>query len=331
MSKILNIEILRYLKSPLTYGFLVLPSLIYFILINIVSVPYALSNTIFFQTIFISFFAYGNRIIVYQKNQTLKMKINNSKRKQIEFTISILLITLTMLLSSLVMPIIFSTIMCHSNKWIMENQYWYFLESDPINVNSVLLSGLDQNYLLLTSSFLLWLQFSFAFTLLCFVSFSFSNLLIKLSKDQLLYFSISTSFSIILIIFSDSFIKNIYILGENEYTRNNNFIDSFFWNFLKKLNPFFWANKLLMNTIIADQFSGVWSSSLPTGIDAAGTYSTTYFNIFHIGTNINLYDTSDRLIFINQIELIQIMNLFVPIISSASFIVFSFLISEVWT
>ncbi len=335
MLKIIKVEIQQYFKEPLIYGFFLLPILLMFVFTLVLSKPEALASIIFIQMLLVSLFVYGNKVMVY-RNDTLRKKVNNSKLSKIKITGALLIINVVFIISSLMIPIIWTMLDVHSLSWASENQWWYFVEGTTINKS--LEKGLTQTMLLFNSTFTTWLQFLFAFTTNMALTLGFAHLVACTSKDDIRYFSLSIIISIVVILISNIFKKDMYVMTDGAYVMDSMTIKNGFWNVLKNINPFYWSNQLLKNTIIADQFSGTYVlgdissgvfTSSGTPIIMEGLWTPSYYNVFHLGTNANPTVNTSRPVCIDGIELSQILTIASPMIFSFSFASLSLMIEEV--
>lgn len=337
MFKILKIETKQYLKDPLIYGFFVLPIILIAVFSLALSKPMSLSSVIFIQTMLVTLFIYGNKIMIY-KNDTLRKKVNNSKLKNINITLSLIIINFVFILLSLVIPLFWMSIDVHSVKWAEENQWWYF-NTNGYN-HSQLQNGLLEEFLLFNASFLMFIQFMYAYLITNLVCFSFAHIMAKFSKDDVRYFSISIIFSILILLTSNIFTKDNYVMTDGAYVQDSMIIKNGLWKVIRNVNPFYWTNQMLANTIVADVFSGSWQAGemnyvnvSPDGITniipLEGWWTPAYYNIFHIGTNANPEINTQRPIVLSGIEVYQIALLFIPLLFGTSFIISSFIIGEV--
>ncbi len=344
MFKILRIETKQYFKDPLVYGFFVLPIILLITFSIVFDLPTSLSSTLFIQTLFISLFIYGNKIMLY-RNETIYKKINNSRIKWRQIIAALIIINIIFIMLTMMLPMIIVLTKTHSAAWMEENQYWFFLNADNVNIstetavntNEVLKSGLTTNLLLLNSTMATFAQFLFAYFIINFISMSFAHLLAISSKNQIKYFSLAITLSLIIILVSDIFSKDMYVMTDGAYTQDSLMINNGLWQIIKKINPFYWSNQLLMNTIVADQFSGTYTAlETPAIYDYDGItitlnyyWTPSYYNVFHVGTtadpNVNLY----RPVVIENCEMTQLLTLFVPIITPLSFTAWSLLVTEV--
>lgn len=255
MFRIIRLEINQYIRDPLVYGFFLLPFLLLLAFTPLFGVPRTLSTIIFIQTLLVSLFVYGNKIMVY-KNQTISKKITNSNLSWKKIILSLIIINVVFTYMTLLIPMIYAVTNSHSVKWIEENQFWYF--STTTFDNTILKAGLDQEYLLFTSTIYTWLQFLYAYFMVNLLTLSFASLLAFWSKDQVKYFSLTIVLSLIIILVSSVFSKDMYIMTTDAYTLDSQMISNGLWQLFKRVNPFYWVNQLLVNSIVADAKSGNW-------------------------------------------------------------------------
>ncbi len=336
MIKILRIEFMQYIKDPLIYGFFILPIILFIALSSVFSIPVALSSVTFIQMLLISFFVYGNKIMIY-KNDTIKKKINNSKVNWLQIISALLILNILTIFSTLLIPFLITMTQSHSLTWLYENQWWFFMTSKN-NVNSVLAAGLPDNFLLFNSNFSTFMQFFYVYVMTNFICLSFAHLLTCASKDQVRYFSITITLSLVIILISDIFSKDMFIMTDGAYTQDSQMINNGLWQTIKRINPFYWVNEMLMNSIVADTYSGNWEAgtidsgyvdSLGNAINLNGIWTPSYFEIFHVGTNANPNINTQRPVAIQKCEVSQLLTIFVPIITPLSFTTWSFVLTEV--
>ncbi len=327
MYKIFLIEFKKTFKSPITIGYLFFPTIIFFVFLLSFDIPYSLSFTIMVQTLFISLFFYGSKIIDYNY-ASIKKKIKNSHIKNINVTTSILFLSLIILFLSFLIPLIYSLINVDSLSKFVDKQYSYFnndLDSGGLIMADELEKGLNKNLLLFNSNWSQFFQFVFALFFAIGSCFSISHFIAKRIKNSSTYFSFVFLIFILIIIFSSFITKQVFVLKDNEYTRNITLVQNKFFLLIKYINPFFWINQLLMNTIIADVNSGEYVEGLfppDSAINATGTFVPSYYNIFDIGTSIgnSNFDSSEfesynRIVYLYRIEIIQLFILVFPIFS----------------
>ncbi len=335
MFKILKIEFQQYIKEPLMYGFFLLPIVLLIIFSLALPKPDALASVIFVQISLVSSFVYGNKVMVY-RNDTLRKKVNNSSLKRSSIISALIIINVLFILLSLMVPIMWVMMTTHSASWAYDNQWWFFATSTGIN--TALAKGLDQNMLLFNSNLFTWFQFILAYAITNAICISFSHMLAFSSKDEVRYFSLSIILSILIILISNVFTKDMFVMTDGAYVQNSMTIKNGMWKTIRNLNPFYWTNQLLTNTIVADMYSGSYESGeVMTGIFTnsgaeiimEGFWTPVYYNIFHIGTNADPNINIARPIFVEGCEIAQILTLASPMIFTLSFASVSLLLMEV--
>ncbi len=335
MFKIFKIEAQQYLTEPLAYGFFILP----IVLLTVFSLglprPYALSSTIFIQVMLVSLFIYGNKIMVY-RNATLEKKVNNSQLSKFKITAALVLLNFVFIIISLLVPVIWVMIDTHSAGWAYENQWWYFTSGDWFNYS--LLNGLTEEMLLFNSTMSTFIQFMYAYVVLNLICLSFAHIMTYLAKDDVRYFALSTILAITIILVSNIFSKNMYVMSEGAYVQDSMTIKNGFWKLMRDLNPFYWTNQMLINTVVADVHSGSYVvGEYDTGIVTEGSVSIVlegvwtpaYYNIFHIGTNADPTINTQRPVIIDRCEIYQVLTIASPLVTGLSFASVSLLIGEV--
>ncbi len=335
MFKILKIELQQYLKEPLVYGFFIFPLILLTVFSLGIPKSYALSSTIFIQVILVSLFVYGNKVMVY-RNDTLRKKVNNSNLSKYKITFALLLLNFVFILITLMVPIIWVMIDIHSVAWAEENQWWYFANSTGINAS--LEKGLTEEMLLFNSNMMTFAQFIYAYIVLNIISLGFAHLVTCVSKDNVRYFALSTILAIVIILISNIFSKDMYIMTEGAYVQNSMTIKNGFWKTMRNTNPFYWTNQMLMNTVVGDMHSGEYiEGAIDTGIVTDngfpiftdGWWTPAYYNIFHVGTNADPMVNIARPVVIESCEISQILTIVSPLISGLSFVMIALIISEV--
>ena len=322
MYRIFLVETKKYIKSPTLVGYFLIPILLYSLIFFLKDGAYALSFTIFTQILFISLFVYGNKIKDYH-NDTMMKKINNSDVSLLQITIVQFLLANAILFISLTVPLVYSVISIDSLSYFTQNQYAFYDTLGEDQTLSIMNQGLPIDLLLFNSNSETRLQFLFALVFVDLAIFSIAHLITTFIKKTSLYFTTVLSLFVIIILFSSLLNKQIFILSDEQYTRDITAIQNKFFLFLKYLNPFYWMNQILMNTIIADMYSGHFEAGeVPDGVVSFGTFYPSYFDIFHIGTdfsnldNANIdYEQIGRPIFLESIEIFQILILITPVIS----------------
>lgn len=326
MIKILRIETIHKLKDPLTYGFLLIPLFVFFALTFVFDDIYSYSGTLFIQSILVSFFIYGNRRIGY-RNESIQKKLKSSKVSEYKVIFTLGMITSIFYLISILSPTIIVLATNHSLGWVDKNMYKVFID-DVLLVNNMQ-QGLNGNYILFTSNFYTFFQFAISLTLLITIGILASEVLIRITKDQTNYFASAISITIVIFMFGDIFVKNIYVLSDGVYTKNNTIVANPFWNTIKKIDPFYWVNKMVMNTVIADTLSGTWIDGNAGVVGAKGIYEVAYFNVFHVGTKLLEGTTSNRPLIFNNINIEQLCTILVPITTTISISMFLTIDTEV--
>lgn len=354
MFKILNVETTKYIKSPSLLGYFLSP-LIYFALIYVLIGPaVALTFTIFVQTLFMALFVYGTKIKDYS-NDTMKKKMNNSKLSMwqvylVQYFLSNIILVISLLIPLLVVVIkVESLSHFEANQYSIWSQYSNFSD-DWLTWDSIAQENFINTYnngiwgpstnLLLFNSFqadngvALFFNWVFALFVVNVSLYSFAHVLTTVLKDSSRYFSLSLSLFILIILFSSITTKDIVVLNNSDaYGRMIPVIKNKTLNSLKIINPFYWINQLLMNATIADWASGDFTfanefEELPNiinpdlgGVSAPGIYQASYFNIFHIGTDVESIGTIDNLnrtAYFEMVELWQILALLSPILFSVT-------------
>jgi len=315
MFRIILVELKKYLTSPILIMYLIFPLFPFIMITLTLDMPTALTFVIFLQTLFISLFVYGSRLKNY-RSETITKKINNSKIKHSNPTIALLLISLMILFFSLLLPFIITMFSVYSISSFSKHQFSISInDQNPGHIKEALGMGLDKNLLLFNSNILQFLQFIFALTIVVGSIFSFAHLTSISIKSDSVYFSFSLLMFLFIMLLSSLTTKDMFILYDGEYTRNVPNLGNNTFLIFKYLNPFYWINQLLMNSIIANSNSGYVANiedfPIPPGIDADGTFIPSYFNIFHIGTSIGEHPYF-KTIFLNNIEIFQISTLIIP-------------------
>lgn len=319
MFRILLIEIKKYLKSPITIAYLVFPIFPFVLVTLSLDMPTGLTFSIFVQTLLVSLFIYGNRLKSY-KSETMSKKINNSKVKHFHATAALLLTSLIILSISLFIPFIVTIFNVDSLSYFAKNQY--SINIDGKNVGEImtpLKEGLNKNLLLFNSNFSQFLQFVFTLVIVVGSIFSIAHFSSITIKNDSTYFSFSLLLFLTVSILSSLISKDMFIMESGEYVRRVPILGNKFFILLKNINPFYWINQLLMNSTIADIHSGhVEPPSelfpIPPFIEADGTFIPSYYNIFNIGTFIKNDGVFTRTVFLDNIEIFQILPLIIPLI-----------------
>lgn len=309
MYKLFKIETLYRINNPLTYGFLVMPFILYLSISILMPDVYAFTIVIFIQSLFISFFMYGGRMISY-RTHSMKNRLSSGNYNNYKLMGTLAIISGLIFLLSLLTPFIFLIINNHSLSWVEKNQFKIF-DDNNTTLGANLTAGLDKDYLLFTSGLYWFFQFALSVSCLYMMSIALSEITLRLTKDFILYFGASVTIFILLILFSDIFTKNIYILREDSYTLNEQIIINPFWNFIKKINPFYWANNLLMNSTIADVGSGQYFTENEIFIPA-------YYNVFVIGGDYEGITQSSRPLILSGIKIEQLLTISIPIVATST-------------
>lgn len=335
MFKILKIEAQHYFKEPLAYGFFMLPIILLMVFSLGMPRPYALSSTIFIQVILSSLFIYGNKVMIY-KNDTLRKKVNNSNLSKYKIITALIILNFLYIIMTLIVPVVWVMIDTHSLSWAEKNQWWYFVGENSINLS--LKKGLTEDLLLFNSNIQTIMQFIFAYMSLNILALSFAHIMTIASKDNVRYFSISIIIAITIILISNVFSKDMFVMTDGAYVQNSMTIRNSFWKVLRNTNPFYWANQLLINTVVADVNSGTYIlGDVDTGlvtdggvqIIMEGQWIPTYYNVFHIGTNADPTINTQRPVIIDSCEINQLLILTVPPIFGLSLTSINLLIGEV--
>ncbi len=333
MFRILKLEIQQYLKEPLIYGFFLMPIILISVFNLAMSMPAALSSVIFIQTILVSLFVYGNKVLIY-RGDTLKKKVNNSKLSVGKISMALIIINVAFIFLSLMIPIAWVMIKVPSLSYLENNQWWYF--ATETTYNDSLMSGLNGDFLLFNSTVATFMQFVYAYIITNFICISFAHLVAFSSKSDVRYFALSIILSIFIILISSIFSKDVFVMTEDAYTQNSLTIKNGFLKTMVNINPFYWTNQMLANTIIGDEFSGTWDAtekiievSSTSTIILKGWWTPVYFNIFHVGSTANPEINIYRSVVLNSIEFSQLMTIMSPLAFGLSFASFALVIGEV--